>query len=96
MPIPPPLLISPVDPLPAELSRAEVDRYVKAVTNIDDGEVAFIPFPIALYHRIDGIWLPVSDLGSFHSAPTGDEVKREPAESTYDPTKLVSCNDEDD
>jgi hypothetical protein len=86
--IPPPLLVAPL----ASLSPNERDEFNKEVLDLGkvaDGMVVSIPFPITMYHRIDGIWIPVADLGSFHShppAPASDE--------THLPS--VACEDADE
>lgn len=88
----PPLLVAPLDHLPPE-DRPAFEKNVEEIGVVDDGQTVACPFPIALYHRIDGIWLPVSDLGAFHSAPSASDVKREPVESSYAPPHLVVDND---
>lgn len=92
MPLAPPLLVSPVDHLTPE-DREKFDLNVTDIAKAQPGDVVCCPFPIAMYHRIDGIWLPVSDLGAFHSAPAGDPERREPVESSYVPPQFVVDRD---
>lgn len=83
----PPLLIAPLEslsPSDREAFNAEVLDVSKAV----EGSVISIPFPIALYHRFDGVWIPVSDMGSFHAPiPSATPVTETP--------DAVACDEED-
>lgn len=94
MPLPPPLLVSPAEHIDAS-DREAFEKNVAEIGRAEDGETISCPFPLALYHRIDGIWLPVSDLGAFHTAPADPTAKREPMESTFDPNAFVPCDDAD-
>jgi hypothetical protein len=85
--ISPPLLVSPLVAL-TDSEREEFTGEVKDISKATDGSVISIPFPIAMHHRIDGIWLPVSDLGSFH-APPDPKAKPEPEESSYVPDEFA-------
>lgn len=78
MPAKPPLLIAPIYPLATDADVKSFEQHAEGVLNATDDQVVSYPFPVALYQRIDGIWLPVSDLGAFHSpsAPAAPEPKR--------------------
>ncbi|MDR3582589.1 MAG: hypothetical protein P4L67_04920 [Candidatus Pacebacteria bacterium] len=92
MPLPPPLLVSPVDHLTAE-DRAKFQDNVTEIARAKPGDVITCTFPVAMYHRIDGIWLPVSDLGAFHAPATGTEAVKDVVESSYVPPQFVVDND---
>jgi hypothetical protein len=94
MPLSPPLLVTPLEHI-AEADRQKFTADVADLADADDGQVVSIPFPVALYHRIDGVWLPVSDLGAFHTPPAAPQAKPEPAESTFRPPQFVPCDDGD-
>lgn len=87
MPLPPPLLVSPVDHLTKE-DREAFEKNVGEIGRAEAGDTIACPFPVTLYHRIDGIWLPVSDLGAFH-APANEPESKEPVESSYRPDWTV-------
>jgi hypothetical protein len=92
MPLPPPLLVSPVDHLTSE-DRDKFDLNVTKIAKAQPGDVLSCPFPLAMYHRIDGIWLPVSDLGAFHAPESEPDQRREPVESSYMPPRFEIDND---
>lgn len=78
-----PLLVSSAVPL-SEADREKFDKDVSEIATVKNGDVVSIPFPIVLFHRIEGTWLPVSDLGAFQSPH--DEIA---------PTDMA-CNDAED
>jgi hypothetical protein len=84
MPIKPPLLIAPVHPI-AKADVENFEKHAEYVGDAEDGHVVSFPYPVVLYQRIDGIWLPVSDLGAFHS----------PSAPADEPRKFVPCDDGD-
>jgi hypothetical protein len=83
----PPLLVAPLESLSAE-DRDKFNAEVLDIGKAQDGVVISIPFPIALYHRIDGIWIPVSDLGSFNAT--------HPSPTPPAPDPQVACEDADE
>lgn len=92
----PPLLIVPNYPLATKADVESFEEHAAAVLDAEDDKLISFPFPVTLYQRIDGIWLPVSDLGAFHSPPAPG--KPEPVESTYVPDsqrQWVPCEDGD-
>jgi hypothetical protein len=89
--LPPPLLVAPLEKL-SQSERGEFNQEVLDIGKIGDGMVVSIPFPIAMYHRIDGIWIPVADLGSFNSP----HPHPAPSEAISPPVSSVACEDADD
>jgi len=79
----PPIIISPVDP-DCGMSKEECQELRKRIKNADDGDVIVIPFAVELHVFVDGYWIPSDQLSSFQ-APSGEDHKREPGESYYDP-----------
>lgn len=79
----PPIIVSPVDP-ECVMSREACKDLKERIENADEGEVIVVPFPIEIHCYVDGYWIPSDQLSSFQ-APSGEDHKREPGESTYDP-----------
>lgn len=84
----PPLLVCPRDALsPADRASFNDEVAGLAIPDDDGGKIVSVPFPLVMYHRIDGIWIQVSDLGSFHCPPPAPPADREPPDA-------VACDDE--
>lgn len=81
----PPIIVIPIG-LDSPLSSAECERIADKIRNCEDGDVLVFPFEADIFTQLDGYWIPVQDLAAFHSAAETPE-KREPGESTYDPTR---------
>lgn len=96
MPLPPPLFVAPIERL-SEADRESFDKDVADIMNATDGDVVSCPYPVALYHRFDGVWIPVPDIGAFRSHDAGRVAQDGPLESTYVPPEFVSrvVSDED-
>ncbi len=88
MPFKPPLLVVANDILDGTYSSFDLTRLAENLKNAEDGQVLTCPFPVTLYHYIDGIWLPVSDLGAFHS-PSAAQAEPEK------PREWLPCDDGD-
>jgi hypothetical protein len=73
MPLSPPLLVAPTVPL-TEDERKTFEVEVADIGSAEPGDVVSVPFPVVLYHRIEGVWIPVSDLGSFQTTHVAPEV----------------------
>jgi len=86
----PPLLVVPVNPLPTKADVEAFDENAQHVLDAKDDQVVSFPYPVVLYQRIDGIWLPVSDLGAFQSSVAA-QSKPEPVESR----DWIPCDDGD-
>lgn len=96
MALPPPLFVTPIERL-SDADRESFAQNVTDILNATDGDVVSCPYPLALYHRFDGVWIPVADIGAFRAAPQGPHVQPDPVESTFVPPGFVSCEvpDED-
>lgn len=68
----PPLLIVPVHPLRSEKDVKDFDQHGVYVKDAQDGQVITFPCPAVLFHRIDGVWISLSDLGSFQTPPPSE------------------------
>jgi hypothetical protein len=88
MPLPPPLLVTPTGRL-SDADRESFDKDVGDIMRAEDGDVVSCRYPIALYHRFDGVWIPVSDIGASLAAPADDQ-RRDPVESSFVPPDFVS------
>ena len=82
----PPIIVIPVG-LESPLSDAECEMLAQKIRNCDEGDVLVFPFEADVLTFLEGYWLPVQDLAAFHSSPPDVPEKREPGESTYDPTR---------
>lgn len=91
----PALMISPTVALTDE-ERDEFANMADAIRDVGDGGVVACPFPVALHHRIDGVWIPVTDLCDFHDSSPAPAPRKEPAESTYvPPLQFEPCDGDD-
>lgn len=92
-PPPPPLLVTPVGNL-TQREREEFNKDALDIRSAADGVVISIPFPVAMYHRFDGVWIPVSDMGSFNAPHATPARPDDDDPSISDPQ--VACEDADD
>ena len=90
MPLHPPLLIVPGLPLDGIRDQEQMESLVEKLSNAEYGQVLSAHMPVTLYQRVDGYWLPVTDLGAFHSPPPA-QGKTDPVESR----QFVPCEDGD-
>lgn len=93
----PPLLIVPVYPLSTKTDVELFDENAQHVLDAKDDQVVSFPYPVVMYQRIDGIWLPVSDLGAFHSSqPTSSKSDQIESNDVPDSQRTwIPCDDDD-
>ena len=53
----------------------EISQVARDMMNAKPGEAIGCPFPVTIYHMIDGLWIQSSDLPAFHGGDSPDETQ---------------------